>query len=250
MAVGTGAVSARLGEAKRLLDGELDSGSVQRLLALIGLDGFPMYLLDEIELYSEHVPKAVELGFSRRQKMLHFLWDSLDKTSVCLAVNYAIPFRRMIAERLFAKCGKNFIAEENVRFNLGQNLRIGDDVFINRGTYLDTKGGITLGDYSGLGEGVTIFTHSHSESVHSERTYGEVVVGSYAKIYSYAVILPGVRIGNEAIVAGRAVVTKDVEEGMVVAGSPAVSVRKRRTDGRSGAELGHIWFGDGAFQKD
>ena len=46
--------------------------------------------------------------------------------------------------------------------------QVGDDVLICRGVFLDGKGGICLGDSVGLAEDVVIFTHSHSESVHSE----------------------------------------------------------------------------------
>ena len=46
--------------------------------------------------------------------------------------------------------------------------QVGDDVLICRGVFLDGKGGLCLGDSVGLAEDVVIFTHSHSESVHSE----------------------------------------------------------------------------------
>lgn len=57
-----------------------------------------------------------------------------------------------------------------------------------------------------------------------------------------AMILPGVTIGEMAIVAAHAVVTKDVPANMVVAGTPAQVVRERKTEGKSGDELDHIWL--------
>ena len=184
------------------------------------------------------LPLKNRYGLSRETRPPH----------IGLAVNFAFPFRRMIAERLFKKCGKNFIAEMNIQFNFGQNIEVGDDVFINRDAFFDSKGGITIGNYCGMGERVMVVTHSHSESDHEKRTYAKVVIGDFVKIYSDAMILPGVTIGDQAIVAARSLVTRDVEPNMVVEGTPAKPVRERRTEGRNGVALGHIWLKDKSFQ--
>jgi len=107
---------------------------------------------------------------------------------------------------------------------------------------LDTKGCIELGNFVALAEDVRIFTHSHSESSHLERTYARVVIEDYAKVYAGATILPGVRVGTESIVAAGALVTRDVPPNGVVAGSPATLIRERKSDGRHGDELDHIWL--------
>ncbi|MDR3556281.1 MAG: hypothetical protein P4L55_16125 [Syntrophobacteraceae bacterium] len=99
-----------------------------------------------------------------------------------------------------------------------------------------------LGNSVAPAEDVRIFTRSHSESSHIVREYHKVVVEDYAKIYAGATILPGVTVGKEAIVASGAMVTRDVPPGMVVAGSPAKVIRKRRTDGRTEDDLDHIWL--------
>ncbi len=165
-------------------------------------------------------------GFTKEQRYFHFLWDVIDRYPLGVVANFAIPFRRIIANKLFEKCGKNFIAEEHVRFNYGQNTEVGDDVFFNRGVYLDSKGGIKIGNYVCLTEGVQIFTHVHSEDTHTIRHYNGVRICDFAKIMVNAVLLPGVTIGEEAVVAGCSVVTKDVPAGMMVAGSPARVVRE------------------------
>jgi acetyltransferase-like isoleucine patch superfamily enzyme len=127
---------------------------------------------------------------------------------------------------------------------------VGDDVFINRNAFLDSKGGIEIGNSVGLGERVMIFTHSHSESVRSERTCAKVVTGDFVKVYGEAMILPGITLGEQSIVAAKSMVTKDVEPDTFVAGVPAKPVRDLRTEGRTGAELDHIWLADGAFQHE
>ena len=110
------------------------------------------------------------------------------------------------------------------------------------GVFLDSKGGITIGNYVALTEDVRIFTHSHSESSHIVREYREVVIKDYAKIYTGATILPGVTIGEQAIVAAQSLVTMDVPPNTVVAGMPAKVIRERNTEGRSGDDLDHIWL--------
>ena len=158
--------------------------------------------------------------------------------------------RRFIAERLFKRCGADFVAEEGVRFSYPQLLEAGDDVFLDRGCYLDTKGGVSIGDAVCLTEWVKIFSHTHNEADHVQRTYAPVALEPYVKVYSDAMIMPGVTVGAEAIVAARSLVNCDVEPGMVVAGIPAKPVRGRASGGRHGAELDHVWFAGGAFRGD
>jgi len=210
---------------------------------------FPFDVLEEIQLYGDYLPKNQELGFSEEKRYLHFLWDVLDKSPMCLIANFAIPFRRILAKKLFKSCGKNFIAEENVRFNVPDNIEIGDDVFLNRGVFMDSKGGVILGNSVVITEGVTIFTHSHTEDDHVLRTYAPVIIKDYAKIYSNSTILPGVTIGKQSIVAACSLLDKSVEDNALVAGVPAKNVRDRKTFDKSEEELNHIWFYNNEFQK-
>jgi len=208
-----------------------------------------MDMLEDMVLYSEYLPAAPYSDtYTTEIKYLHFLWDALDKTPMSVIANFAIMFRRILAKKMFKKCGDNFIAEENVRFNLPQNIEIGDDVFINRGSYIDAKGGVKIGNSVGIGEGITIFTHSHEEHDHAARTYGQVVIGDFAKLYSFSIILPGVTVEDQAIVAACAIVNKNVENNSLVAGIPAKRIRDRRTNEKELEELNHIWLKNGIYQ--
>lgn len=220
------------------------------ILGMIGLANVDEQFLTRMRLYSDYLPKPGEVTFSDEQRFLHFLWDASERTPHSLAANFAIPFRRILAKKLFLHCGKNFCAEAAIRFNFGQLISAGDDVFINAGTFIDSKGGVTIGDAAGIGEFVRIFTHTHSESNHAERTYAPVIIGDYAKIYTGAMIFPGVTIGEGAIVAGGAVVTKDIPPDAVVAGIPARIIRSRKNEGLCREQLNHIWLNNGAFQDE
>lgn len=60
--------------------------------------------------------------------------------------------------------------------------------------------------------------------------------------------MPGVTVGEQAIVAGRSVVTHDVPANTMVAGSPAKVVRERQNVGKMRKGLKHVWLADGKFQ--
>ncbi len=243
-------MTQELARLEGLLDGELHEVAIAKALEHLGAPGFPRKLWPEARLYDDYLPKAQEVQPTQRERALHFLWNAFDKLPLSVVADFAIPFRRMIAERLFKSCGANFIADEGVRFNLGQLLEVGNDVFLNRGVFLDTKAGVRIGDAVCLTEWAAVFTHTHSEARHAERTYGPVVLEPYVKVYTGAIILPGVTVGTEAIVAARSLVHHDVAPGTVVEGIPARPVRERHTEGLHGADLQHYWFADRAFQTD
>ncbi|WP_418987090.1 sugar O-acetyltransferase [Bacteroides heparinolyticus] len=110
----------------------------------------------------------------------------------------------------------------------GKTTRVGKEVFINFGcTFLD-QGGITLEDGVFIGPGTKILTEAHPEQPeirHMLQTK-PVVIRRKAWIGAGAIILPGVTVGENAIIAAGAVVTKDVPDNTVVAGVPAKILRK------------------------
>ena len=232
----------KLTAIEHLIEPGLDVNAVQEIIAIMEGPQISREVLENVMLYSETLPKGRDIPFTRHQRYLHFLWDLVDRLPLGIIVLFSIPFRRLIARHLFGRCGGGFIAEEQVRFNFGQFIELGEGVFFNRGVFLDSKGGIVLGDFVAVAEDVRIYTHGHSESSHMVREYHRVVVEDYAKIYAGVTILPGVTVGKEAIVASGAMVTHDVPPGMVVAGSPAKVIRERRTDGRKEDDLDHIWL--------
>jgi len=234
-------INERLERIKEILKNSLDRTGTQEILNIIGITTLDQSDLANIKLYSEYVPKAVDIPYSEEQRFLHFLWDSFEHSPLGPVTNFAFPFRRILAKKLFLHCGKNFCSEA-IHFNFGHLITAGDNVFINVGTLIDSKGGVTIGESVGIGEFVRIYTHTHSESNHAERTYAPVIIGDYSKVYSGATLLPGVTIGEQAIVAGSALVTKDVPPNMVVAGIPAKVIRERKTEGRFREQLNHVWF--------
>lgn len=240
----------QLQTVQRVLDSGLDAKGLNTIFQLIGAPTYDERLLDSFRLWTDYMPLSETHPYTTEQRFMHVLWESIDRVPLGSNLDFALPLRRMIAAKLFAGCGKNFICEGNVRFNFGTNLKVGRDVHFNQGCYIDTKGGVEFGDFSMTAEHVTIFSHGHSESDHSERFYKKVVIGPYAKLGSYCMIMPGVTIGEGAQVAAGAIVTHDVEPYMTVAGSPAKPMRERKTNGKHGMELNHYYFRGRMFQQD
>jgi maltose O-acetyltransferase len=103
-------------------------------------------------------------------------------------------------------------------------LSVGAGVFIGGGTVLDPDFAhlITIGDQTTLSIGVIVLAHDAS----TRRSLGysrvaPVAIGARVFVGARCVILPGVTIGDDAIVGAGSVVTRDVEHGMLVAGNPA-----------------------------
>ena len=105
----------------------------------------------------------------------------------------------------------------------GKNLHIGKNVFFNMGCKFQDQGGIFIGDGALIGHNVVLATLNHAQSPADRGTMlpAPIRIGRDVWIGANAVVLPGVTIGDGAIVAAGAVVTRDVEKRTVVGGVPA-----------------------------
>ncbi|HTU15163.1 MAG TPA: DapH/DapD/GlmU-related protein [Solirubrobacterales bacterium] len=112
--------------------------------------------------------------------------------------------------------------------DLGLNIAVGRDVFINQGCTLSDIGGIEIGDEVMIGPKVNLISSGHPTDPARRRkavTGAPIVVGRNVWIGTGATILQGVTIGADAVVAAGAVVTRDVPPATLVAGVPAKVVR-------------------------
>lgn len=111
--------------------------------------------------------------------------------------------------------------------DFGKNITLGDRIFINSGCKFQDQGGVVIGDDCLIGHNTVIATLNHDlkPSRRADMHPAPVVVGRNVWIGSNVTILPGVTIGDNAVVAAASVVTKDVPENTVVVGSPARVVR-------------------------
>lgn len=108
-------------------------------------------------------------------------------------------------------------------------LKIGAGSTIGFHNMLDSRRGIEIGKNVCLASNVTIWTLHHDyNDVNFKAIGAKVTIGDYCWLCSHCIILPGVTIGEGAVVASGAVVTKDVEPWTVVGGIPAQKISERK----------------------
>jgi maltose O-acetyltransferase len=139
------------------------------------------------------------------------------------------PERQTILQQLLGKIGQNSTIEPPFFCSYGQNITLGDFVFVNvLCTILDCNE-VRIGEHVMIGPGVQIYTAAHHQA--ESRNQGwevakAVVIEENVWIGGAAILLPGVRIGRNAVVGAGAVVTRDVPANTVVAGNPAKVIRE------------------------
>lgn len=120
-------------------------------------------------------------------------------------------------------------------FVTGQHIKIGDNVVINRRVYLDGRIGVTIHNNVSISPEVYLVSleHDPNDPLFATRG-GKVIIEDHVWVGARAMILPGVHIGEGAVVGACAVVTKDVEPYQIVAGVPArpIGQRSRQIDYR------------------
>ncbi|MBD0288113.1 MAG: sugar O-acetyltransferase [Flavisolibacter sp.] len=132
-----------------------------------------------------------------------------------------------IRERLSAIIGSQLDKSTTVfapfHTNFGRFIQIGKNVFINHACSFLDMGGITLEDHVLLGPKVNLITENHPLDPTDRRTLicKPIVIKRNAWIGAAATILPGVTVGENAVVAAGAVVSKDVPANTIVGGVPA-----------------------------
>ena len=134
---------------------------------------------------------------------------------------------------LFAKLIQNEISDDFGLFppfytDCGVNIKIGKNVFINACCRFQDQGGIEIGDGALIGHNVTIATlnHDFNPKTRQNITPKSVKIGKNVWIGSDSTILPGVKIGDGAIIGAGSVVTKSVPKNTIAAGNPAKAIRE------------------------
>lgn len=103
-------------------------------------------------------------------------------------------------------------------------MDIGEGTIISRKAVLDrgiNPRGIHVGQYTRVTGGVVLLAHDACRKMK-----GDVIIGDNCFIGNYAVILPGVTIGNECIIGAGSIVTKDIPNNCIAAGNPARVIKE------------------------
>jgi maltose O-acetyltransferase len=140
------------------------------------------------------------------------------------------PARLAVLRELLGAIGEDTLIQAPFRCDYGYNISIGRRSFVNYGgVFLDVNP-IEIGDEVLIATNVQLLTAKHPLDAVSRRAWSEsaspISIADGVWIGGGAIVLPGVKIGENAVVGAGAVVTRDVEAGTVVAGNPARVIRR------------------------
>ena len=142
--------------------------------------------------------------------------------------HYECEARQLISEITGQKIPKSTEIRLPFYTDYGHNIKIGERVFINSNVMMVDLGGITIGDDVLIGPGAYLLSVNHGlkPKQRKELELKPVLIKKNAWIGARATICPGVIVGENAVIAAGAVVTKDVPKNTVVAGVPAKIIKK------------------------
>lgn len=146
--------------------------------------------------------------------------------------NIGSRLNRILVRRIFKSCGRNVNVRPHVYFSRGSQISIGDDSMIGERSIIASYGNVRIGNQVMMGPEVLIYTGNHGTKLgvpmmRQPIECKDVTIGNDVWIGARCIILPGVRIGDGAVIAAGAVVTSDVPENTIVGGVPARPIKRR-----------------------
>ncbi len=141
-----------------------------------------------------------------------------------------------VLRELFGGIGEECTVVSPFHCDFGYNITVGEKLFANVNLVIIDCARVTIGNNVFIGPNVGIYTAGHPEEVDLRiRDYEyahPVTIGNNVWIGGHACILPGVSIGDNAIIGAGSVVTHDIPAGSVAVGNPCRVVRKIRQESK------------------
>ncbi|MGY5845784.1 sugar O-acetyltransferase [Salegentibacter sp. HM20] len=138
--------------------------------------------------------------------------------------------RKKIFKELFGQSGKNLWIEPPFFCDYGYNIKLGKNVFMNFNCCILDVCEVKIGNNVFMGPNVQIYTATHPLDAKTRNSLLEsgkpISIGNSVWIGGNAVICPGVKIGDGAVIAAGAVVVKDVPSNVLVGGNPARIIKE------------------------
>ncbi len=138
--------------------------------------------------------------------------------------------RAGLQKEIFGEIGDHCILQQPITVMRGKTVHIGDYCYFNSNAFFVDDSDIYIGDWVLFGPNVTISTTGHPIDPDLRGTGAmysfPVHIGNKVWIGSNVVIMPGVTIGDNAVIGAGSVVTKDVPSGVVAFGNPCKVHRK------------------------
>ena len=154
--------------------------------------------------------------------------ESKRSTQLCFKINHTMPMTEesdALIRELFPNMGENCNIQPPLQVNLGNMVKIGKNVSIMYNLLCMSGGGITIEDGALIAANCSLISNNHDFKIREIITCKPVVIKKKAWIGAGSTILPGVTVGENAIVAAGSVVTKDVAPNTLVGGVPAKFIK-------------------------
>lgn len=125
------------------------------------------------------------------------------------------------------RIGRNCLLQDSIYIRAGTqgHVTIGDEAALNSFCRLFGHGGIEIGTATQLGPGTLVTTTGHDYAKGLEAHFSKVVIGNRVWIGANATILPGVTIGDNAVIGAGSLVNRDIPANVVAVGVPARVIR-------------------------
>lgn len=156
--------------------------------------------------------------------------ESIRCAQLCFKINHTMPYTeeydRLVSELFTGNIGEGSRVMPMVNVVRGNSVRIGRNVVVMNNCLFMAAGGITIEDDVLVAANVQLISNNHDLQDHQILTCKPVRLKRNCWIGAGATILPGVTVGENAVVAAGAVVSKDVEDNTVVGGVPAKLIKR------------------------
>lgn len=178
-----------------------------------------------VEEFKEYVKLRKPLDTPEMWKILNEENDRARRITCRLNYTYHSQdeIRLILSELLGYKVPDTVRVFPPFNTDFGQNIHLGENVFINAGCHFQDQGGIYIGQDTLIGHNVVLATLNHDLNPARRQLCipAPIHIGNNVWIGSNSTILSGVTIGDNSVVAAGAVVTKDVPANTIVGGVPA-----------------------------
>ena len=184
----------------------------------------------DLETFLEHLNSGKPVrGGSEAHLFMHGVSQEALRLTAEINGSYHPPeeLRALFSQLIGRPVDESFGLFPPFYTDCGKNIHIGKNVFINMGCKFQDQGGIFIGDGALIGHNVVLATLNHAKSPQDRSSMlpAPIHIGKNVWIGANATVLPGVTIGDGAIVAAGPVVTRYIPENTIVGGVPAKVIR-------------------------
>jgi maltose O-acetyltransferase len=132
-------------------------------------------------------------------------------------------------KKLFQTAGAGLIIEGGFHCDYGDRISIGDNVYININCSILDGGLITIGNDVLIGPNVQLLTINHplepQQRLEKKSLVKNITISNNVWVGAGAILLPGITVGENSVIAAGSVVSRDIQPNCLVAGNPAKLIK-------------------------